>query len=98
MAKTALFVIDIQDEMALNPDTRIPHATRIRDAGDALIRRARKHVDQARSNGEDPSLELVFVQHDEIDGTLLKGSKPWELVFSPRAANDQERLVAKQTP
>ena len=97
MAKKALFIIDVQDELALDPLTRIPHAGRIRDAGDALLQRARKHNDQARSKGEDPSLQLIFVQHDEPDGTMMKGSKAWELVFIPRDGDDIERLVAKQT-
>ncbi|KAF2095012.1 Isochorismatase hydrolase [Rhizodiscina lignyota] len=97
MAKTALFVIDIQDELALDPQTRIPDASRICDAGTALLDRARSYIDKGRSNGAPSDLEIVFVQHEETDGTLIKGSKPWELVFKPREEDDHEMLVGKQT-
>jgi hypothetical protein len=74
MSRTAIFVIDIQVELAQNATTEIPHAERIRE-----------------------DLEIVFVQHQEVaeKGPLVKGSKPWELVFKPRDNNRWERLVSK---
>jgi hypothetical protein len=42
-------------------------------------------------------LEIVFVQHEEVaeKGPLVKGSKPWELVFKPQHNNRWETLVSK---
>jgi nicotinamidase-related amidase len=97
VSRTALFVIDIQAELASDPNTAIPHAARIRAAGSALLARARGVVDA--SNPSD--LEIVIVQHAEdpqgTDATLIAGSKAWELLFPPRAESKDERLVAKTT-
>lgn len=100
MAKTALFVIDIQDELARDPKTRIPAGDRVVDAATTLLDRARSRVNEARSKSEDSNLALIFVQHEESDegGTLMKGTKPWELVFKPRDGEGHERLVPKQHP
>ncbi|KAF2850674.1 Isochorismatase hydrolase [Plenodomus tracheiphilus IPT5] len=97
MARTALFVIDLQADLAQNPQTEIPHAERIREAGTAILSRAREAIDLARSNRKDPGLEIVFVQHEEHaeKGPLIKGSRPWELVFKPRDRDSSERLVSK---
>jgi hypothetical protein len=39
----------------------------------------------------------VFVQHEEVaeKGPLVKGSKPWELVFKPQYNDRWETLVSK---
>jgi nicotinamidase-related amidase len=99
MARIAFFVIDIQAELAKEPETQIPHAQRIREVGTALLGRARGAVDAARSKGQKPDLEIVIVQHNESpeEGTLVKGSKPWELVFPPREGDPNERVVHKTT-
>ena len=41
----------------------------------------------------------MFVQHEEPpeEGALVRGSKPWELVFEPEAGNESEILVGKTT-
>jgi hypothetical protein len=97
MSRTAIFVIDIQVELAQNATTEIPHAGRIRGAGTRILQRARQVIDSASEYGRVPDLEIVFVQHQEVaeKGPLVKGSKPWELVFKPRDNNRWERLVSK---
>jgi nicotinamidase-related amidase len=97
MPRTALFVIDIQGELAQDKHTEIPHARRIREAGDVILAKAREAIDRARANGQRPELEIVIVQHEEKpeDGTMIRGSKPWELVFTPRQSDDMERIVSK---
>jgi nicotinamidase-related amidase len=97
MARTALFVIDIQVQLAQNVMTEIPHAERIRDAGTSILQSARQAIDSADRHGRVPELEIVFVQHEEAaeKGPLVKGSKPWDLVFKPRYNNRWETLVSK---
>jgi nicotinamidase-related amidase len=77
MARTALFVIDIQVGLAQNATTEIPHADRIREVGTRIMQRARQVIDLAIELGRVPDLEIVFVQHEELaeKGTLVKGSK-----------------------
>lgn len=97
MARTALFVIDIQADLAQDPRTEIPHAARIRDVGTAVLSKARIAIDNAWSHGLDANISIIIVQHYETPekGSLVKGSKPWELVFKPR--NETERIVEKTT-
>ncbi|KAI8940412.1 hypothetical protein NX059_004102 [Plenodomus lindquistii] len=97
MARTALFVIDIQVALAQNATTEIPHTERIRVAGTTILQRARKVIDAAGEHGGTSNLDVVFVQHEEVaeKGPLVKGSKPWELVFKPRDQTRWERLVSK---
>lgn len=97
MTRTALFVIDIQVDLAQSPTTEIPYASRIREAGIAILQRARQAIDISSECGKVPDLEIVFVQHEELPekGPLLTGSKAWELVFKPREHNGWERLVEK---
>ncbi|KAH7393797.1 Isochorismatase-like protein [Phaeosphaeria sp. MPI-PUGE-AT-0046c] len=97
MARTALFVIDIQVELADNATTEIPHAERIRRAGTGILQKTRQVIDTASEHGRAQDLEIVFVQHEQVaeNGPLVKGSKPWELVFKPRENNKWERLVSK---
>lgn len=94
-SRTALFVIDIQNDMATDPQTRIPHADRLLDSAGKVLASTRRQLDGARQ-AEDRPL-IVFVQHEEdpSSGALVRGSKPWELVFAPRADDADEILVAK---
>lgn len=97
MPRTALFVIDIQHALALSTNTSIPDASRILNAGGSILAKARAAIDTARSQGLNPDLEIVIVQHEETPdkGTLQRGSKEWEIVFPPRANDEYERLVSK---
>lgn len=97
MARTAIFVIDIQAELAQDPTTEIHAASRIREAGSVILAAARACNDTARSEHRQPPLLIIFVQHEEEEdsGTLLKGSRAWELVFPPREDDNTERLVTK---
>ncbi|KAL1903910.1 hypothetical protein Sste5344_010357 [Sporothrix stenoceras] len=95
---TALFVIDIQDELARDPATRIPHADRVVQAGERILQSARQAIQNAKANTntETPSI-IIFVQHEETDGTLLRGSEAWQLVLPPKSNTTTELLVAKAT-
>ena len=97
MVRTALFVIDIQTELAEDSRTEIPHAARIRDVGTILLSKARTAIDNEITRGRDTNLSIIIVQHHDIpgNGSLVKGSKPWELVFKPR--DNTERIVEKTT-
>ncbi|KAJ5168397.1 uncharacterized protein N7482_003991 [Penicillium canariense] len=97
MARTALFVIDIQADLAQNPRTEIPYAARIRDVGAAVLSKARIAIDNELGRGLGANLSIIIVQHHETpeNGSLVRGSKPWELVFKPR--NETERIVEKTT-
>ncbi|KLP04579.1 uncharacterized protein Y057_3901 [Fusarium fujikuroi] len=87
---SALFVIDIQKDLASDDKTEIPHAERIRDAGEQIL-------EVARGIAADPKPIIVFVQHEESpeSGPLVTGSKPWELVFENDPNNTRELLVSK---
>jgi nicotinamidase-related amidase len=93
--RSALFVIDIQNELAADPQTEIPHASRVREVGGKILSAARG---LAALPGKMPTL-IVFVQHEEPpeDGTLIRGSEAWKLVFNPLADADCEILIAKNT-
>lgn len=99
MPRSALFVIDIQRELAHDPKTRIPHADRICSAGEKILAAARNIVDQYRTAQKQSPSIIVFVQHEEKpeDGTLVKDTEPWRLVFEPREGVQEESLVAKTT-
>ncbi|KIH89075.1 hypothetical protein SPBR_07887 [Sporothrix brasiliensis 5110] len=97
--RTALFVIDVQAEMARDPATQIPHADRVVKAGEAILQAARRAIVNASSSSskdKTPSL-IVIVQHEEPNGTLLRGSDAWQLVLPPRLGVETEILVAKTT-
>ncbi|KAF4483480.1 KGD2-2-oxoglutarate dehydrogenase complex E2 component [Fusarium agapanthi] len=87
---SALFVIDIQKDLASDDKTEVPHAERIRDAGEQIL-------EVARGIAADPKPIILFVQHEEPpeSGPLVKGSKPWELVFENDPNNTRELLVSK---
>lgn len=99
MSRSALFVVDIQHELAKDPKTKIPHAERVCSAGDKILATARNIIDSYRDSAQPSPSMIVFVQHDEKpeDGTLVKGSEAWKLVYEPRPGVDEEILVAKTT-
>ncbi|KAI7782701.1 hypothetical protein LA080_013037 [Diaporthe eres] len=99
MPRSALFVIDIQRELAHDPKTQIPHADRIRSAGEKILSAARDIIDQYRTAQTQSPSVIVFVQHEEKpdEGTLVRDTEPWKLVFEPRDGVQEERLVAKTT-
>lgn len=94
MPPTALFVVDIQFELASDPETEIPKAAEIRWAGAAILTKARSAIDDGSKT---PRLEIIVVQHEELpdEGTLVRGSRAWELVFPPRDGQTLERKVTK---
>lgn len=94
-SRTALFVIDIQHFLANDPDTRIPHAEKLKAAGREILSTARNLTD---SDGQDVGL-IVFVQHEQNpeNGALVRGTEPWTLVFQPDEGASNEWLVHKTT-
>lgn len=99
MSRSALFVIDIQRELAQDPKTRIPHAERLCSASEKILAAARGVIDSYRSKDQRSPSVIVFVQHEERpdEGTLVRGTEPWKLVFEPRQGVEEEVLVAKTT-
>jgi nicotinamidase-related amidase len=95
---TALFVIDIQNDLATDPKTRIPKWIEVRQAGTQLLSAARAMIAASKMDGESLSL-IVHVQHEEKseDGPLQRGTEPWKLVFEPIEGSDNEWLVPKTT-
>jgi len=100
MSPTALFIIDVQNGLAQDPKTEIPHAERIRNAGSAILAKARSVIDNSHKIDGGPGLYIFFVQHEEgpDEGALNKGTKAWELVFEPRKGDAAESIVSKTTP
>lgn len=99
MPRSALFVIDVQHESAGDPATRIPHHERIRAAGAEVLSAARHIIDAYRDRDRESPSIVVFVQHEEPagEGTLVRDSEAWRLVFEPREGVKEEVLVAKTT-
>jgi len=102
MSRTALFIIDIQHDLATDLATRIPHAARLLDAADRVIASTRRQLDTLRAASPPQSASrplLVFVQHSEdpSSGPLVEGSEAWRLVFNPREGDEDEVLVGKRT-
>lgn len=97
--RTALFVVDIQNDLATDPETRIPHAARLLDSAEKVIASTRKQLDTLRQTESELRPLIVFVQHSEdpSSGALVKNTKPWELVFQPRPDDADEILVGKTT-
>ncbi|KAK0611337.1 Isochorismatase-like protein [Immersiella caudata] len=97
---TALFVIDIQNDNATDPATRVRTADRVKNAGETILQAARKTLDVYREEkAGSPPLLIIFVQHEDLPGkgTLLKDTEAWKLVFEPRAGVEEEILVQKTT-
>jgi nicotinamidase-related amidase len=96
MPKTALFCVDIQNDLAGEgfPNTS-PHAERIRKNGTEILKRVRKAIEDAEKENRAPPLELVFVQHEEPEGPLVRGTDTWKLVFEPAGERKTEKLVSK---
>ncbi|CAK7232360.1 hypothetical protein SBRCBS47491_008243 [Sporothrix bragantina] len=93
--RTALFVIDVQAELARDLATQIPHADRVVQAGERILKSAR-HAVAKGGEANSPSI-IVFIQHEETDGTLLRDSEAWQLVLPPQPGVETELLVAKTT-
>lgn len=99
MPRTALFVIDIQNELAGNPETEVPSAARIRDVAGQILAASRALAGAPSRDGRDAAL-TVFVQHEEdpaSGGSLVNGAELWKLVFPPKDGAADEILVAKTT-
>ncbi|KAL2209992.1 isochorismatase hydrolase [Sarocladium strictum] len=95
MSRKALFCIDIQYALALDTDTRVPHAERLLAASAKVLEAARAIIDQHASQGKPSPILIFVVQHEEPEGgELVRGTKAWELAFEPRDVAD-EVLVAK---
>jgi nicotinamidase-related amidase len=95
MPRKALFAIDIQNALASDPMTRVPHAERLKDAGAKILASARAIIDKHTSQGKTSPILIIVVQHEEPEGgELVRGTEAWELVFKPRDVADEE-LVAK---
>ncbi|KAJ9131734.1 hypothetical protein NKR23_g11594 [Pleurostoma richardsiae] len=96
---SALFVIDIQNDLARDPNTQIPHAARVVAAGEQIVSAARAAIKSQHLWTEDSLSSILFVQHEEKpeEGPLVRGTAPWELVFQPQAGADNEMLVHKTT-
>ena len=97
MSRSAIFVIDIQHEMAGDPSTSVPDVDALKSATTKILSTARAIIDGSRAKGAQSPLTLVFVQHEEPAGSggLERDSKQWELVFPPRENDSEEVLVAK---
>lgn len=95
----ALFVIDIQNELAIDTQTRIPHADRIKASGETILSAARSVIDSYRDSEQTSPSIIVFVQHEESleEGTMVRDTEPWKLVFNPRTNVAEEILVPKTT-
>lgn len=99
---TALFVIDIQNDLVTDPKTRVPHSERIRAAGVKILATARRARTALASQDSKPAPHpsiIVFVQHEEKpeDGPLVRDSESWKLVFEPDECAPWERRVHKWT-
>lgn len=97
MSRSALFVIDIQHFLAGDPKTSVPHADELKAAGDEILSTARAIMDGYRSKNELSPLTIVFVQHEApaSEGSLVRGTEPWKLVFNPREGVSEEILLPK---
>jgi nicotinamidase-related amidase len=95
----ALFVVDIQNELIADPDTRIPNSKHIIKATEEILKVSRSILDSYESSNSLLPWLIVFVQHEESpsEGTMLRGSKSWELFFPPRSNRQDEIVVAKST-
>jgi nicotinamidase-related amidase len=92
---TALFVIDIQNFLATDPATSIPHSERLKAAVQEILSTARS----LNSVEGGKSCPIVFVQHEQVSeaGSLQRGTEPWELVFKPVDGASNEIIVSKTT-
>ncbi|KAK4642182.1 hypothetical protein QC761_507340 [Podospora bellae-mahoneyi] len=99
-SKTAILVVDIQNSLATDSGTKIPHAARVCEAGTSILQVARQIRDtRVREHSLPPGFITVFVQHQESpeEGLLVFGTDPWGLVFKPRQGleNGEDFVVAK---
>lgn len=94
-SRSALFVIDVQNALATALATRIPYAERLKPVLTEVLRVARG----LPSKDSEEAPIIVFVQHSQPpeDGALVRGTKPWDLVFGPEANNANEFVIHKTT-
>lgn len=102
LSRTALFVIDIQNDLVTDPGTKIPHADRVLAAGASVLHAARvaaAYSGDSENSRTTPDPLVVFVQHEEApeSGPLVWGSKAWELVFSPLTGCPEREIVVSKT-
>jgi len=99
MGATALFVIDIQNDNATDPNTAIPAAARIITAGSKILATVRGILDNNLNSNPSVNLPsiIVFIQHEDLPGMgpLKKDTHAWKLVFEPRLDVSREILVQK---
>ncbi|KAK4178053.1 Isochorismatase-like protein [Triangularia setosa] len=87
VSKSAILVVDIQNSLVIDPRTKIPHATRVYEAGTRILEMARQIRDtRVREQNQPSNFIIIFVQHHESpdEGPLVLGTEPWGLVFTPR--------------
>ncbi|PYH40845.1 Isochorismatase hydrolase [Aspergillus saccharolyticus JOP 1030-1] len=97
--RRALFIIDIQKELAVDSKTRVPHADRVIASAEGILEAARSVIDSHRENNQLSPWAIYFIQHEDSPekGTLVRGSEPWELAFTPRVDVEEEIVIAKKT-
>ncbi|KAK4199466.1 Isochorismatase-like protein [Triangularia verruculosa] len=98
--KSAILVVDIQNSLATDPQTKIPNATRVCEAGTRILEVARRIRDiRVQKQGQPSESIIIFIQHHESpdEGPLVLGTEPWGLVFTPRKELDgtEEFVVDK---
>ncbi|MCO5565769.1 hypothetical protein L7F22_019444 [Adiantum nelumboides] len=82
--KTALFIIDVQVDLAEKADSEVPDAEAIREALNSLIKGVRDYNHNQSVTSQ--KVQLIFVQHNDRNpkDPLAKGKSTWELVFKPK--------------
>lgn len=82
--RSALFIIDVQVDIADQVDSEVPDASAIRETLDKLIKGVREH-NHSRVSNDSEKVQLIFVQHNDRnpEDPLAKGKPTWELVFKP---------------
>lgn len=94
----ALFVIDVQEGIAVGP-TAVPDATEVNNAITSILNQVRQSNDLAikYSSSARQLTKIIFVQHDDQDPNdpLSRGKDTWRLVFQPHLSSPLETLVSK---
>lgn len=83
--------------MALDPETSVQHAAELNVAASTILSTVRRIIDEFRQKKELSPFLIVFVQHEESpsQGSLVRDTEPWKLVYEPREDVDEEILVHK---
>ncbi|KAH8646100.1 Isochorismatase-like protein [Xylariales sp. PMI_506] len=99
--RRALFLIDVQNELAADASSKVPRADELLSALSSILAAARGIIDVNRREDQPKASPfiLVIVQHEEKpeDGNLVRDTDPWRLVFEPRLDVNEEWLVSKTT-